>query len=357
MPKTIASRLLNTLANFVGLGSDEKDETNNENRTVPRLVTSSSSSTTSLEIGGNHIRDNSHLGDGIAVGSCATVGTDTEIFLEDAVVNEPFRDNSHLGFSNAVGPCTVVGTDQILRDNVDEGCRRSKRRHAVEIIYGTVAKKFKYIKIDDKNFRVRVHWTDAPSHQYNDLSEKDFDSLNISQSSRVKAMQMFMVQGNNASYTKLVGDISVRTFRTRISNTYVSADKYCLPYAVFNPIQVPVYKETHDKVLDLFGSTHGSLQILAKAVNHLGIGIRAIKELECRSLISIDWILSRTQGIYIVVTDLHAFSVDIQRQLVFDCAYPLSFKLCRESLEFCLDRDSIRAIREIRLPKYLLPRS
>ena len=354
MPRSIASKVLNSLANLVGLGSSEKDEIDNENRTDPLFVTSSLSSTTSLEIADDHIRDNALLGFSNAVGPCASVGIEHQISLEDAVVNDPFRGDTDSGFSNAVGLCPFVGTDQILQVIVDRDLRRSKRKHSV-VIYGTVPKKFKFFEAFDTSIQARVHWADAPSHRYNDLSLKDFDKLGIPESACDRAKEIFGEDGNDGEYTKLVGERT--SFRTRIRNTYFSPDQYCLLYGVFNVVQVPVYEKTLKKAIELFGSTHGSLQMLANAVNPLGIQIQAIEELGCRSLLSIDWILSQTQGLYIVVTDLHAFSVDVQRQLVFDCAHPLSFRLCHESLEFCLDGDTICAIRKIRLPKYLLPRS
>jgi hypothetical protein len=50
---------------------------------------------------------------------------------------------------------------------------------------------------------------------------------------------------------------------------------------------------------------------------------------------SIDWLLSRESGLFLIIKAPHCISVDADRKLIFDCAYAFAFKLHKESLLHC----------------------
>lgn len=122
-----------------------------------------------------------------------------------------------------------------------------------------------------------------------------------------------------------------------------------------------IFDKTYKKFWDALECKDvGELEGLAFAANSIGIKLehidkRVIRLQESPSEEVFNWFLNLKSGLYIIVCDVHAISVDFERGLIFDCGYYYALRLSRECLAYCGIRH-ISKIRRIKLPQYLIPK-
>ena len=125
---------------------------------------------------------------------------------------------------------------------------------------------------------------------------------------------------------------------------------HCLIYAVLNAAKNPGVA-IHDKLRDAFGCSHGSLRQLALASQSIGATLAKVKNTSAGA-VSLERLLSQSTGIYILYADGHCISVDVSRQLVFDCAYPFALSFTRDALDLC-GFENFSKIRRATYPNFL----
>jgi len=174
------------------------------------------------------------------------------------------------------------------------------------------------------------------------------------------ALNRYKLRGIKAKYTEIKGakhnlikrNKSTNGDFTRIPVLNRSKVENCGPFAIFNILQVPLFEATKEKFLQqLLGCSHCELQELTDVSESFGIHLDYISDPASRS---IDWLLSREFGLYLITKDIHCISVDANRKLIFDCGFAFALHLNKESLMHC-GFSTIDKIRSIVLPKYLMP--
>ena len=105
----------------------------------------------------------------------------------------------------------------------------------------------------------------------------------------------------------------------------------CVPYALLNVIGAS--KRKHKKLLRCFNggvSRQGDLATLAFAArNSLKISLVPVMDTD------VDWLLSQTNGQYVVVDGVHAVGVDCGKRLIFDCSKDNAMDLTKIALSSC----------------------
>jgi hypothetical protein len=268
----------------------------------------------------------------------------------------PIALESCLG-SNSVGrPLASGGLDPSQPDEYDDfrpnkNSNRKRRPQEFDAV-----KRFKFID-DDGTSRIIF----CSSHQHESVITpfEDFRHLNIPDECYKLAEHRYLFRGARARYTDVIGSkgCTIQERRpksdfTRIPVLHRSKRENCLPFAIFNLLQVPLHETTKANFLKELGCSHCGLPEFTVVVKRFGIHLFKVKNnQESRS---IDWLLSRESGLYLIITDVHCISVDVDRKLIFDCGYAFALNLHKESLIYC-GFSTIDNIRSISLPKYLLP--
>ena len=139
-------------------------------------------------------------------------------------------------------------------------------------------------------------------------------------------------------------------FLTNNPIAYQSQTMHCLIYAVLNAAYNPG-EAIHDKLQDAFGCSHGSVRQLAEASSAISVTLGKVKNTSAGG-VSLEWLLSQSTGIYILYADGHCISVDVSRQLVFDCAYPFALSFTRDALVLC-GFETFSKIRRATYPNFL----
>lgn len=110
-----------------------------------------------------------------------------------------------------------------------------------------------------------------------------------------------------------------------------STDDGCVPYALLNVLGAS--KRKAKILMQRFNkgtSKQGDLALLSRDAS---IGLKC----HLLSVIGkdVDWLLSQTNGQYIVVDGVHAVGVDCGKRLIFDCSKPVSIDLTKLELSSC----------------------
>jgi hypothetical protein len=215
----------------------------------------------------------------------------------------------------------------------------------------------KLFRFVDKEFKfVHIQWDDENEPDCEHISVDVLNLFSIPEDCWIEAWTNFDTNGGaEAPFTWATGVRSSSTIpkglRTQILVKYRNSRGYCLLYSILNGVEADIFPTNEKEFVDTFGCTHGSMKKLAKVASAT-LGINVIK-ISDPSSHSIDWLLSRDEGLYIIVSGSHAISVDAKRKLIFDCAYPYALKLSLKSLTFCRCF-TIDIIRRIQLPHHLL---
>ena len=216
----------------------------------------------------------------------------------------------------------------------------------------------KLFRFVDEEFKfVHIQWDDENEPDCEHISIDVLKLFSIPEDCVIEALTNFETNGGaEAPFTWATGARSSSStipkgLRTQILVKYRNSRGYCLLYSILNGVEADIFPTNEKEFVDTFGCTHGSMKKLAKVASAT-LGINVIK-ISDPSSHSIDWLLSRDEGLYVIVSGSHAISVDAKRKLIFDCAYPYALKLSIKSLTFCRCF-TIDIIRRIQLPHYLL---
>jgi hypothetical protein len=267
----------------------------------------------------------------------------------------PIAHESHLG-SSPRRPLASEGLDPLLQPDYDENpsdrmiIKRAKykRRKPVEEVDPLIRFKF----INDEG-TARLIFASCGQHEYVEMIYQDIIDLNIPEECLQLAEGRYHGRGAQAQYTEVVGSkLSAAWHFTNIPVLHQSASGYCLAFGIFNILSVPLFENTRTKFISKLKCSHCGMTELTQVAKSFGIHLIKIKDDPASR--SIEWLLSRNSGLYLITKDVHCISVDVDRKLIFDCGYAFALNFHKESLLQC-GFSSIDKIRLIVLPKYLMP--
>ena len=310
----------------------------------------------------------------IAPESC--LGFDSDHPLGSGGLDPLFRDNlvasprprlSQVGTKGPIAPESCLGFDSdhplgsggldppFPHDNEGLGRqRRNKRVRDQQAKLDCFVLKFKFI--DDEGTS-RVFYVGSAPHVYVNMPYQDIEELNIPLECLKLADKRYLLKGAKAQYTYVIGSKiypsrkkGTQSYFTRIPVLHRSEVDNCLPFGIFNILQVPLFEKTKREFLDALKSSHCGLPELTVVAESFGIHLDFVSDPSSRS---IDWLLSRESGLYLICKDVHCISVDVDRKLIFDCGFAFALNLHKQSLLHC-GFSSFDRIRLICLPKYLM---
>ena len=265
---------------------------------------------------------------------------------------------------------TVNPASSLLHSNPTRGVSSKRRLNSVDNLSVTVPKiprtleslqneavlLISLFRFVDNGRNVHIKWDDKNEPECRHISADVLDLYRVPTKVIAEAIDTFRLHGGiEVPFTWATGSRSSskipKGLRSQVLIKHRDAHGNCLPYSLLNVIEADIIPDKEKTFIDAFGSTHGSMKKLAQVAN------QTLRIILCKSNDlseqSSDWLLSRDEGLYVIVSGSHAISVDAKRKLIFDCAYPYALKLSLKSLTFCRCF-TIDIIRRIQLPHYLL---